>query len=70
MVFLSAFGVGTLLLMLVTSLMGRVVRPGRWCWSLGPVGLVLLGILLVLRELALDLPLVSLVLQKAVVGRH
>ena len=72
MVYMAVFGAGTMPLMLATVFVGRVLRPQRWQvlreWA--PVGLALLGALLILRGLALDIPFVSPLLQQGMTAHH
>ncbi len=72
MTYMAIFGAGTLPLMLLALLVGRVVQPLRWrvLQPLAPVGLALLGVLLVLRGLALDIPFVSPLLHAGAMGHH
>lgn len=72
MVYMAVFGAGTLPLMLATVAIGRIVQPQRWLAlrQLVPVGLALLGVLLVLRGLALDIPFVSPLLLEGAGSHH
>jgi hypothetical protein len=72
MAYMAVFGSATLPLMLAIVLMGRLVRPERWRFlrQFAPMGMVLLGILLVLRGLALDIPFVSPILQGDMARHH
>ena len=72
MAYMALFGAGTVPLMLVVSLTGHLLdlRVRQFVRRLLPVGLLILGILFVLRGMALDIPYVSPVLQEETSGHH
>jgi len=72
MAYMGLFGLGTVPLMLVVSLSGHLVSVGvrQFVSRLLPVGMVVLGILFVLRGLGLGIPYVSPMLDGAMGGHH
>ena len=72
MVYMALFGAGTVPLMLTVSLTGHLLslRMRQFARRLLPVGMLILGILFVLRGMALDIPYVSPVLQEKTSGHH
>lgn len=60
-IYMAAFGLGTFPLMLVTSLFGNAIPVAlrRKLNRLIPVGAIVLGVLLILRGLALGIPYIS-----------
>lgn len=59
--YMALFGLGTVPAMFATSLAGKLAAVGvrRWLSRLLPIGLLLLGTLLVLRGMSLGIPFVS-----------
>jgi uncharacterized protein len=72
MAYMALFGLGTVPLMLVVSLSGHLVSVGvrQLVSRLLPIGMVVLGILFVLRGLGLGIPYVSPILDGAMGGHH
>ncbi len=73
MLYMALFGVGTIPLMLATSLMGRLaLKPPVHAMALRavPVGMLLLGSWFVLRGLALGIPYLSPILGDGSVMHH
>lgn len=72
MVYMALFGAGTVPLMLTVSLTGHLLslRMRQFARRLLPVGMLILGILFVLRGMALDIPYVSPVLQEETIGHY
>ncbi len=61
MIFLSGFGFGTLPMMFGVSLIGNVIKE-EWrkkIFSLIPIGMVILGILFIVRGMGLGIPYIS-----------
>jgi sulfite exporter TauE/SafE len=70
--YMALFGLGTVPSMLVVSLGRQLVRAGarQWTRRLLPVGMLVLGMLFVLRGLGLGIPYVSPMLEGGMAGHH